>query len=638
MPRYCKIVFVIVLLVILAVPLKGQHQHQLKHYSPPSDVVYTIKVDVIPDSSNIKGSVEVSFTNKFAVALDSVYLSVPFNLYQDNGIIEKRYTRYDDSSWLELSYSERPYTRIDSILYQGVPMEYLERSNSIITVPLMPPVSPGEKGHLYLTFESQLPQQLDKKHHSITAINWFPELRYPDSTKSIKDSRGWNYLTGPQADYQLSATVDTAFDLICPGSFLDRMAHFGIVQTLPDSPLVDIKKNYSKNLRGEPYQSIFKDAVKQYLYKATSVDNFTLIITDKYKYDQFNRTDYTISTAYSNRVKYDWPSKMLLLADSVYASLINDFGYMPYDTLSVVAVDTTLCYQYDEPLVPIASDIKKDHDMKSALVYNLAQLFVRHGAVYTNDESFIQGLAYYLTSSILYKNDTLEGNSNLYNYEKRLKDKSILSYYFKDNKSLMSYVDSVPVSDPMLQNDFPLLKESIYSGYRTYPVMLRVLQFMIGELQLTEVIHRFLQQTERSQEKFEELTEQVSGENYNWFFKQWDANARADFGIKNPGCTDSTGVITFSCTIEKVGDPIIPMEIALITTAPDTLLDTVDLKPNTNVPYVYSRSVSSEIDKVVLDPFYHLPDTNRYDNIYYRLPRRHVLNPPRNLFVGYRDW
>lgn len=631
------------LILICIFPLHvvfGQHDDQFNDetYLKSSDVKYTIHARVNPDEGVVHASMELEFKNYSNDVWDTVWFGTLLNEYQPGSILDQRYdtVRYDTLFKTEES---RGYCNIDSINYRGAPIDSgkIHFENGYLSVALPTSLQPGEKGFFLISFESKIPVNKDRKYYVRLFRDWIPRLMYYSTTWETGYNFGWAEYPTPYADYYVSITVPQDYALSYPGRLINDR------EIYPDLPKKGLSIGFDNS---KAFSTSDQKGMTRYDITATSVRDFPFSLSKNYKRDRLVKDHLVIETVYDNNCKYEWKAKTIQLVDSLIASIEDVYGRCPYKYIQISAIDSTFLQFGSCPLIFIPRDVKKQNDMAAYLLVELTKLW--ESPVIERDQetpNIQQGLAYYLAATVAYDRYTDDGYGYLQRFEGRMKKKTkAYKLLDKDRKALNPFGYPVIITNKLFINDIDNIQSYFQSVFRDIPGWFRIIRFMVGDTALTELLKTYARRNQFKLSSENDLFEyfednlpelQFRNDELSNLYRDIDS---IDFSISNESIelNDSSSHLTASITNRSAVK--LPIEIAFINQFADTLYDTIAVSEFEQGVYHLDKVVAGRIDAIALDPNYYLPDVNRFDNYFFRMPVRFKVMDPKNLFIGYRKF
>lgn len=627
------IYFFIIVITLFCSNLFAQHNHSHDEfkdkYIKSAPVSYKLSADVDLDSNLIYSTLEMEFVNQTDNAIDKIFLALPLNAFQDDGLLDRRYDLYGDSTLSKIPKEERPAITIDSVVFLGVPCENIDSlyGKSVLSIPLIKKIEKGEKGYFLISFNTRLSSNNWDKRHTLLVDNWFPKLYDPNDSIDYEPYFGWNRIPFTRADMTLSVTVDSAYDVVAGGELFNEKERFGVLDGPKDSVWVDLYANHSFDLNGNNFIPILKNGRKNYFYMSSEHADAPFLIGKDLKFDLLKRENRKLLVAYHNDTKFDWAENVALLVDSSI-NLIADYSdLLTVDELKIAASDTLLLSQPDDGIIFIPRDIKNRLELKILIMNFLVNRYLLSSNSPHKDLN--EGYSYYHTAKLLYEKDGDDVYKQMEKLEERYKKKSALKLFEKDKKLQFAWGEKKVIDDSLFNADVMRLKLYAYHRFRLVPSLLESFRFICGK----SIINKNLTEDIFSDTYF-------NRGNFN-LLKQIDLDDdtlfNLDLELYEVRFSKTNGLFETSFKMNSNFKIDFPIEIAIVSNSADTLYDTVSYD-YTSDQLEFSYKSKKVIDAVVIDPNYYFPDIDRYNNYKFRMPKNHVFSDPKSLFIGYREF
>jgi len=650
-----------VLRIILAVCLlvtiiNSSHSQNIKskegkHSSYNSDIVYTIRMRVLPDSLLVRAEMEIQYTNDSPDTLSDIYFQLGLNAFQSGSYMDKRLLQVEDSALFKLPDSQRGYCKIDSILYLGEPLKdsQLVYDNTILRVKLPQPIPPQKKGFFLIAFESRLPRQKSSKSLFLEFNRWYPRIcPFYKGQWYRHQYLGWGQYDGAYANYNIALKIDSSYRIYFPGKMLNEKERLGWITGIKkDSIYCDIIPSLTKPNNIPSTATSIKDTSYYYM-EAKQMTDFPFVVSKYHKLDRAFLNDVTIDVYY-DKTKLNWQRFVAANARQLLKEMEKKLGAFPYRNLIIVSGNNVSTDNNRQPLIVLSNKVKDKQQLIATLAVKIASCWFSPTLSKTNgvNQFFSEGLLYYTALRVicdLYPND---GYKMMRKYEKRIKKKSdFYKLYKKDKKFLNPYKRAVKINEPFIADDITLLGKYLSYQYREYPAELYMLRFVIGENDLWQAIHEFVNRYQyefTTENDFENIINETTNQKDNWFFRQWHRkNNDYDFAIydvKVKKINDSDNY-QIMYRLQNDGSIIMPVEMGFVTNKRDTIFDTLsyfDFADSTKI-WSFSKTIIERPTAIVLDPHHYLWDKNRFNNYYFEYPIRYRYEEPANLFLGFRKF
>ncbi|MFQ5452694.1 MAG: M1 family aminopeptidase [Candidatus Zixiibacteriota bacterium] len=633
----------------------GPHTH-CQYFKNKSDALssflpkalYTIKAEIIPDSSLVRAELELQYTNYSEDTLKEIYFHLALNSTGPNSYMEQRYLQVEDSSIYKLAADERGYCRIDSILYLGVPLKYdqLLYDNTILKINLPKAIYQGETGFFLIAFEAKLPRHSLDDSHLLQFTNWYPQVCvYKNGLWYNQQQMGWNDSYSEFANYNVELIIDSLYSIAHCGNLINEKEHYGLLpEADSDTIYIDYINKASQNLDSGKYQPLFKDGIKHYFIKETKAANFSFLVGDNFNRDLTGANQLAIEVCYNDNTKINWSHHVAETSQLLVREFEKYLGRFPYNHLTIAPSNIIDISVPSQSLIIIPVSIKDKKTLKAFLAVELASCWFSPSLSTTNvvEQFFDEGIAYYTAITLLYDLFGIDGYKMIKKYEKFIKKKSSLYKLFKkDKKFLNPYKKEIIIENKLIAQDIRLLQKFPVYRFRKYPAELYMLRFVMGEDNLREAIQIFIEKYRYNftcKKDFEMIVNKTTDNKYNWFFSRWNDNENYfDYSLTDVKTEKNEQLYNISYKLFNEGNIIMPVEIAFVTGTSDTTYDTLSYSEliSNNDDWHFNITLGHPPVAIVIDPNHYLMDINRFNNYYFKMPIRYRYISPKNLFIGF---
>lgn len=571
-------------------------------------VVYTIRATVVPESSLVRGQMELEYRNFSDDTLSEIYFRLDLNAYQPNS-----------------------YCRIDSILYYGAPLTENEIAvdNTIMKVSLPVKLAPEATGFFLIAFESKVASLYvstsdeghDEGHDEgryVTFSNWYPRVcTYKDSRWYNDQYLGCNQSAGEYAHYNVALEVDSSYSIAHPGELLNEKEHYGLLpKGVDDTIYIDLLNKHSFAFGGVKYKPTFPSGLKRYFIRAQAATNFSFVASREFIRDRTYVGSLTIEVCYSKDAENIWAGFVARSAADLVRQFEKWLGRFPYNNLVLVAGETFDESQRSKQFIVLPADITASSLLHTTLAVQLASCWFSPVLPDSNGVArfFGEGLAYYVAIRALYDIFGVES------YEMIREHRKFISSWFNKKERSRHFAARV---------------------FHEIPSQIHTLRFVVGDKILLKALKEFVKRFRYEfpdAEDFFDMIQEIGGQKLGISFSEWTSvNNVFDFGISKVKTHRTEGGYEVSYEVRNLGSIVMPVEVGFVTSGTDTIYDTLryDQLAGHRVSFIFHRTIPTRPKAVVLDPNHYLPDVDRSNNYSFTLPVRFRYRPPRTLFPSF---
>jgi len=634
------------------------------------DVNYLIAADIDPESHMIAGIETISYRNNSPDTLNEIYFHLYYNAFQPGSYLDIQDRRAGDFRIANTPKKRQGDVAIDKLTIDGIETTDFLIDNTIMRVPLISALPPGDSAVFYIEFTSQIPARGSRagyrgKHFDIG--QWYPK-------PVVYDRFGWHvhqYLDYEfYADYgsfDVEITMPSEYIIAHVGELLNEEEIFG--QKLPDpvgdTILVDVlsmiadssdteKKPASESGANGPgvedehgfsyihaeddaekdsdknKNSADEESRKTWRIHAENIHDFAFCADPKFIVDFCRYDNVLIKSYYYKPFDKHWARQAAeYTRKSIKYFSETCFPY-PYGQYSTVAALAGGGMEYPQlTMINGRSGSRTDytHGLESIIAHEVGHAWF-YGILGFNEteQSYLdEGLTTYITNLYLehyygrYKNDY----SYKTNWQKRL-----LPNGNERNNNLRSYVRRAITGneDPMITpaNLFADGGRYYSASYEKASSVYFMLRYTFGAEKYARFIKLLFQRWAFKHpylSDFQELAEEVYGGDLDWFFRQWFTTTWSlDYALTKMKSSNATvdGISGYnvSLTIEKPGRCISPLDIALYSKK--GIVDTayIPLESWTDGQTKFDTTIflTNRPRKAIIDPGDNLADTDRLNN------------------------
>ncbi|MFH1372731.1 MAG: hypothetical protein ABII79_02925 [bacterium] len=560
---------------------------------PIPHIIYTIRAEVTPESTLVRGQMEVEYENVSNDTLSQI--------------------------WFKLN--PQGSFHLDSILYYGAPLpdSMVLIDDSLMRVTLPQKLAPGRSGFFLLAFETGLPPPTGSiDDEPVLFADWHP---------SVCLYRDWRRLTGwrsgPGADireyslYNVELRIDSAWSIVHPGELINEKEHYGLLPLLhDDTVLTDIVGRHSYGPGGAGYKAEFPSGIKQYLVRARTGTDLVFAAHPDLVRDRATAGKVAIEVCYPRKLQSTWA---VFVARST-AALVRQYeqvlGEYPHSRLTIVAAHAHQLGSSARQLVILPAAIRDTGLLHTALAVELANCWFP--TLFPENDGtgrwLNHGLACYLAATIMYHARCSAGWQTMRELRQWTADN------IGSEESTQRFISSV---------------------FRKIPAGLHALRFAVGDDTLFAAIREYVLSFRHRLTypgDFSQLLSQRTGSSSAALFDEIMVTGDSiDFGVSDLKTGAVAGGYDISYKVTSNGPVALPIEVGYVINATDTIYDTLVSSrfPAGTVSPTVHRWMALRPKAIVLDPNHYLPDCRRSNNYRFVLPVRFRYSPPRTLFPAY---
>ena len=676
------------LMIIMASALWLSAQAEEPYFQ--QGIRYDIKADIDPESAIIAGIENISYFNNSPDTLNEIYFHLYFNAFQPGSYLDRQERRAGDYSIANTSKKKQGYVNIDVIKIDDQQIENHLIDNTIMTVPLISPLCPGDSVVFYIEFTSQIPAQGSRtarggKHFDIG--QWYPK-------PSVYDRYGWHahqYLDyefyADFGDFDVELTMPSEYIIAHVGSLLNEEEIFGGKLPVPDgdsvlidvltlleadSTVVDESINDEQPAEVHPFshgEAIDDESgeepeivdtantvdvagetkeLKTWKIRAENIHDFAFCANPKFIIDIARYNDVIIKTYYYKSVQDRWETKAAEYTRKSIKLFSEMYFPYPYAQYSTVASLVGGGMEYPQlTMITRYSGRRGDHThgLESIIAHEVAHAWF-YGILGFNEteQSYLdEGLTSF--SNTLYLEHYYGRYENNFSYTKEWQRK-LLPNGNERNDEQRTYINRArnKDEDPMMTpaNLFADGGRYYNASYQKASSIYFMLQYTMG----AEGFERFMRLLfEKWALKhpylidFQELAEEVYDGDLDWFFRQWFTTTWSlDYSLdsfkREKAEVDGNAGYNATVTIGKPGRCISPLDIALKMKDGSTESIRIPLEAWEDGQSSFDTTVflSGKPKKALINPDGRLADINRLDNSSGLPSTRFQLLVPRFIF------
>lgn len=639
--RHNILTLLMVIATITSVPcICGAYWQQFVHYTIDA------KLDTL--NRSISGIEKLVYKNNSPDTISELYFHLYPNAFQPGSIMEKEVAAA--SFQLIRSNEDMGWMQIDSlvILKQSAAMQRVTIDtlvyDTILKIKIAPQLLPDEALSIWIKFRAKIHKSntlIDKggyrgAHYEVS--QWYPKI-------CVYDQKGWN-----------------AMPFHWMGEFYGEFGTFDVTLDVPYSYIVGatgevaggnpgwerVRIDSSQNSPSQQSRT-HQDSMRRIVsFHAENVHDFAWFASPNFYYQTGTYNNIPIHILYQKSSHKKWHNRALNDARLSLVWLEELVGEYPYPVLSICQGVIRGGMEY--PTLAVLGEfdtILLQHEIAHAYFY---------GALANNEQTagwLDEGLTTYQNE--LFVNEHFPN----YNYQAMKPSLSIprLSEQFEPVRLIDLQLNSLyyyfysgfdkPLNLPGYQvNDS---YRYFYHVYQKPAKFFAMLDYLVGHESFLQILKTYFASykfTHVHEKEFQQICEQVTGSDLEWFFTQWiDSVSRIDYaygGNRSYQLDDRTWKT--DVTVKRLGNGISPVEIEAITCDGDSVRARWDGFARRTI---ISFQTKSKVKKVYLDPDDLILDQNRFNNtslqvktfFYPEFPSMYYL--PRNaysLFFWPQPW
>ncbi len=571
------------LFLLISVASVAQNKLEWKNRKPSADywqqdVEYKIKAAIKEKKLQIKGDLELNYTNNSPDTLTEVYFHLYQNAFQENSHYDNLLKENGRNPWYGLYEKSGLGTTVDSIkTNKGI--DSLIYDNTILRVQLTNPILPHETANFAIKFTTywgngsnrrrMKAYYVENKFVHFNGVHWYPRI-------SVYDRKfGW--------------TTEQHLDKEFYGDF----GTFDVELNFPDDYVVEATGTLTNEAHVLPDTLKKKLHISNYYHRGTGKAGDTLSIPTKrrirkvWKYHAENVHDFAFTADPTYRLdekiwngvrcisvveerhcpKWKTAAKFASEVIKVYSE---DFGMYAYPKMVVADAQDGMEY----PMLTLNSG--KSPHYRGVIAHEIGHNWF-YGMLGSNetyrammDEGFTQFLTAWSLMKIdgeIYKPYQKDFNNAFLNkYQHRLKTLDIRAY--------LGYLNAaVEREDPSLNTH-----SSDFSGgairhgggygqvYTKTAVMLYNLQYVLGDSLFLSSMQHYVEKWKFAHpypNDFRKSVIEHVGTDLNWFFDQWMETSKViDYSVGRVKHLDKD---TFLIRFERKGEMQMPIDFEVLT-------------------------------------------------------------------------
>ncbi len=588
-------------------------------------VRYQIEAELDTTAKRLNGFLRVFYQNNSPDTLTKIYLQVPANAYhEEENTAVKEMKRFSDGN-VNFDMGTNYKLTIQSLQFLSIgkrksfPLQAYDFSDTILDLTLPFVLFPGDTLVLGLSFYQEFIKagsDSQKVRIPTDFVLWFPRL-------TVYDEEGWHaepfhFMMESGDVYSEFAEMDVV--LTVPGNFI-VVGSGEIVEGAPGWQTVTADTSM-----GEDTFKAWQDSIRQLLteqglhngprsvrFHADKLHNFIWSASPKFVHYTY-KSKIPMHIFYRGVRHKRWLTNILQNIDKVFYILEEHFGAYPFNHLNIVKASR---HTASQPMMA------RFHDSEQfEITYELTNIYFP-GMVASNGvkEAWLaKGLQIYMGKLISEQTfgkqgyDLSEAREEMNWLERQYPLPSFDNILRNITRMYMESGQNEPISKAIHEYKDPI--GALSNVYLKSEIFYEMLRFVVGDsifrASTREVVNRYAFHHIKETDLMA-VFEDVSGQDLDWFFKQWlHATPTVDYTkgkVKKYKRDDDTWVTEVE--LKRKGDGIMPVDVELDVGKNQKLIKRWDGKEKTGT-VVFETAEKPKDVKV--DPEDRIMDSNRLNN------------------------
>jgi len=564
-------------------------------------VEYTVEARLDDASHVLTGRAELHYTNNASVPLDTLWFHQYLNAFRPNSAWARGDLEFDRRTFQDLGPQDHAFERLREVTVFGrrvEPVYPFAPDSTVFALALPEPLEPGATAAVRLDWTARLatvPRRQGREGVHYDWAHWYPRI-------AVYRPGGWEYrvhvrqgeLNGEFGRYDV--TLDVAADHVLAATGVPVSGDPGWAGAQVFGGEVDHRRDFYEAPPDRPLGLLatFAEAGrKRVRWVAERVHNFAWNASPTYAYAAGSAAGVPIHFLYEAAdTTYD-PATAIRRAEAALGWLAEFWGEYPYPQLTIS--DRVEGGGTEFPMIFMVGGMSQ-----GLFVHEGAHEWV-HGILANNewrDGWLDEGFATFLTNWF---------------YEEFPGGRFTPEQLWGRALERIAAMDRAGQSEPI---DTPGAEFSSYQMYgaMTYTkasLVLRMLRGLVGRDTMRRICRTYYERnkfTHVTEADFRQAVEEVTGEDYGWFFDQWlRTTKQLDYAITEAETHRlPEGGWETRAVVERQGGAVMPV----VVVAGDARTRIDGRQRRTEVRLVTGERPA----RVVLDPDMLLPDVDRSDN------------------------
>lgn len=584
---------------------------------------YTIKASLDAKNHMLTGSETIDYKNNSPDTLTVIHLHLYPNAFREKvSPLIQDYMQGTYRFIVGLPESMRAWLDVKDLKIDGDVAQFTV-DGTILTATLAEPIPPGRPATIEMTFEEKIGPLLGRSGYSGDQFNvaqWYPKIAVYDRDGWHPDQYRMGEFYGEFGTFDVSITLPAKYVLAATGVPVEGDAGW--------------KKNPLRRGGGNPggtpsgghpgghpgasaaaEDAGKPDSMKTVRFRAERVHDFAWVASPSFMVQDTLYNGYRIMSFFNPWNRRTWADTTLARGMRAMRWLERNAGPYPYPQVSIV--DCPMRGGMEYPM--LAMNGSADEGL---VVHELAHNYFY--AILANDERaeawLDEGFAAYATfwnaEEVYGPLGKIDERSFPYSLfpQQRMWDglgRSII------NLHRSGWAERISTPAHEYKNGFSTWP------YVGAPLFLRALRYTVGDESFRAIIRTYVERWQFKhvdEEAFRSVCEEVSGMKLDDFFKQWlHTTKQCDYTLSRFKVKPASTGYTADVTIERTGELIMPIALALRLKNGNTVVERLDGAPRT---IERSLTFDSKPVSAAINPENEILDVYRLDNYY---PRRKSL-------------
>jgi len=587
-------------------------------------VHYDFKVRLDTKKHALTGEAIISYQNNSPDTLDRIYLHLYPNAFKnENSTFAKESKRFfrnvqitpENNGYIDIL--EFRIARKDTgTRATEAPVVAYRVDDTILESKLPEPLPPGEQLQLYIKFYEKISSIVRRggwRGNQYDLAQWYPKL-------VVYDQNGWHpdqyhasgEFYGEFGTFDVSITLPYNYIVAATGVPVEGDPGWSWVEV--DTSLSDKewKKAYDKQLEAiKKKEEQGKERTVK--FHAEKVHDFAWLTCPDFLYERGEWDSIPIHVLYRSYARKAWSKKVAQRGQRVLEWLSTRFGRYPYPQLSIT--HGLLGGGMEYPMLVMNSGPGEGliaHEVGHIYFYGM--LANDELAEAWMDEGFTSYQEYWYQMTRFgpwgYGKDSQPDFSSWkYKLNPRLNRKE------RSAARLVDYLTS-GYNEPIAQYAHKFKGGYSINAYSKGAAFLEMLHYIVGDSLWDKICHTYFDRwafKHVNEQRFRQVVEDVTGEDFKWYFDQWLHNTVAvDYALGKISKTkQADGKWRTEVSVIRKDTGVMPVEVQLTTQNGKTVTKRWDGKAKSGKVVFVTKEKPA---KIVLDPNDMILDKNRLNN------------------------
>jgi len=324
--------------IFIAFPIEPDENYwqQYVHYS------FNVRLDT--EIKFLFGDATILYRNNSPDTLNELWLHLYPNAFKDETTVlakeakELRYSRRIDPK--DNGYIEFSTVRItmENQQFDKAPTPAYKIVGTLMHVPLVEPLAPGQELKLYLEFKEKVRKSIGRAGYrgkQFDFAQWYPKL-------CVYDQNGWHAdefhahgeFYGEFGTFDVAITLPYNYIVAATGEVLEGDPGWVWVQVDTALSEKEWKEKYKEQLQAIDKKKE-QGETRVVKFRAENVHDFAWLTSPEFLYERGETHGIPIHVLYQKSAKSEWSKKVVERGEHVLQWLIERFGPYPYPQLSI---------------------------------------------------------------------------------------------------------------------------------------------------------------------------------------------------------------------------------------------------------------------------------------------------------------